>query len=257
MNKIDLLKDLIQRTEKLADEDYHALDALKKDAKMIVKNIFPDEGGGYSAEISNIRFRSHIGSDNRSVWWDEGKEKLLNLFRTLLKQRELFPQPGEDSQKRLSKKELSNEIFIVHGTDEEMKQVVARTLDTLDFEPVILHDKPNQGRTIIEKLEGESELSHFTVVLLSPDDWAYSIEQKSESAKLRARQNVVFELGYFIGKLGRAGVFVLYREADNFEMPSDFKGVVYAPYHKDGDWPMKMAQELKAFGYDVDFNKLF
>ena len=256
MNKIELLKDLIQRTEKLADEDYHALDALKKYAKMIVKNIFPDEGGGYSAEISNIRLRPCIGNDNRSVWWDEGKEKLLNLFRSLLRQEELFPEPGEDGQKPLSKKELSNEIFIVHGTDEEMKQVVARTLDTLDFEPVILHEQPNLGRAILEKLEGESELSNFAVVLLSPDDLAYSKELNADSAKYRARQNVVFELGYFIGKLGRAGVFVLYRETENFEMPSDFQGIVYEPYIKGGGWPMKMAQELRAYGYDVDSNKL-
>lgn len=254
MNKIELLKELIQRTEELPDGDYHALDALKKDAKMIVMNIFPNQGKEYSADISNIRFSSPLGGDKSRYWWNEGNVKLLNLFKTLLKQLELFSGSEKESQNRLKK--LSNKIFIVHGKDEEMKQVVARTLSDLDFKPVILHEKPNQGRTIMEKLDSESELSYFAVVLLSPDDWAYPKEQKLESAKPRARQNVVFELGYFIGKLGRAAVFVLYRETEDFEMPSDFKGVVYESYKQGGDWPMKLAKELRAYGYEVDLNKL-
>ena len=73
---------------------------------------------------------------------------------------------------------------------------------------------------------------------------------------LRARQNVIFELGFFIGKLGRNRVLVLYQEEENFEMPSDYSGVLYTPYDSSGRWQFDLIKELKACGYDVDANKL-
>ncbi|MEL7433910.1 MAG: TIR domain-containing protein, partial [Chloroflexota bacterium] len=75
--------------------------------------------------------------------------------------------------------------------------------------------------------------------------------------KTRARQNVILELGFFIGRLGRERVFVLHKRDDNFELPSDIFGVLYTPYDGDaGGWQFQLVKELKNVGYDIDMNDL-
>ena len=149
----------------------------------------------------------------------------------------------------------SQSVFIVHGHDEGMKQAVARTLEKLDFDPIILHEKPDQGRTIIEKLSDYDDVG-FAVILLSPDDMAYPKGCSPEDARPRARQNVLLELGYFINKLGRKNVVALYREEEDFEWPSDYSGVLHKPYDESGHWQLELVKELKAAKYAVDANKL-
>lgn len=107
--------------------------------------------------------------------------------------------------------QASNKVFVVHGHAEDMKQAAARILSTLGLDPIILHEQANQGKTIIEKFEAHAEVG-FAVVLLSGDDMAYpaSVERKKAKPRPRARQNVILELGYFLGKLGRNKVFILY-----------------------------------------------
>ena len=148
----------------------------------------------------------------------------------------------------------NNKIFLVHGHDGDMKQTVARTLEKLGFEPVILHEQPNRGRAIIEKFEDCSEAISFAIILLSPDDKGCEANIFPESAKSRARQNVILELGYFIGKLGRTKVLVLFKDEPDFEHPSDFVGVLYTSF-KDG-WELEMVKELQSCGYEVDANRL-
>ncbi|MDD4157710.1 MAG: nucleotide-binding protein [Candidatus Cloacimonetes bacterium] len=150
----------------------------------------------------------------------------------------------------------SNQIFVVHGHDEVMKQAVARTLEKLDLKPIILHEKPNQGRTIIEKFTDYADGVSFAVVLLSPDDKGYKKDQSSEAAKFRARQNVILELGFFIGKLGRHNVAVLFKNDLDFERPTDYDGVLYTSFDDAGKWQYDLMRELKAIGYDIDANKL-
>src|SRR5690606_22859595 len=116
-----------------------------------------------------------------------------------------------DESMLASSKEFSNKIFIVHGHDEEIKQAAARVLEKLGFDAIILHEQANKGRTVIEKFVDYSDVG-FAVVLLTPDDIAYSKRVTPEDAKFRARQNVILELGYFLGKLGRERVFVLFRQ---------------------------------------------
>ncbi|MEE9459892.1 MAG: nucleotide-binding protein [Candidatus Bathyarchaeia archaeon] len=154
-----------------------------------------------------------------------------------------------------STRKPSKEIFIVHGRDEVMKQLVARTLEKLDLDPIILHEKPNMNRTLIQKFHDHSNVS-FAVILLSADDMGYSKEEGPEKAKPRARQNVIFELGFFLGKLGRRSVVVLHQEKEGFDMPSDYAGVLYIPFDNSGSWKFNLAKELIAFGHDIDTNKL-
>lgn len=163
---------------------------------------------------------------------------------------------SEEGHKMLQEAMATKRIFVVHGHDEEMKQATARTLSTLGLEPIILHEQANEGKTLIEKFEKHADAG-FAVVLLSPDDMAYAKDSGPKTAKPRARQNVILELGYFAAKLGRARVFPLYRERSNIELPSDIAGVIYTPYDRaGGGWRFNLAKELKACGYDIDANRL-
>ena len=144
----------------------------------------------------------------------------------------------------------SNKIFIVHGHDGEARETVARFLEAIGLEPIILHEQANKGRTIIEKVEANSDVS-FAVVLLTPDDEGCS---KGGVPKPRARQNVLLELGYFIGRLGRDRVCALKRGA--VEIPSDFAGVVWEPMDAGSGWKQARGRELEAAGHTVDWNRV-
>lgn len=169
-------------------------------------------------------------------------------------------EPGYKKKKLGEKMEevkpKSNKIFIVHGHDEGMKEAVARILEKLNLEPIILHEQADRGATIIEKFEKYSENISFAIALLSPDDKGHEKTQDPQSARYRARQNVILELGYFIGRLGRENVFALLRQEENFEFPSDIFGRLYTPYDSSGYWKNKLAKELEAAGYEIDFGKL-
>jgi len=148
---------------------------------------------------------------------------------------------------------MSKKVFIVHGHDDAIKVDVARTLEKLGLEPVILHEQPSKGKTIIEKFEEHASLAQYAVVLLTPDDIGYPKNKESEK-RPRARQNVILELGYFAGRLGREHICVLYK--GDVEVPSDYIGVVYIPLDDSGAWRFKIGKELKIAGIPVDLNKL-
>lgn len=158
----------------------------------------------------------------------------------------------EASPQSKPQRKIGKIIFIVHGHDEETKEKVSRFIEKLGFEALILHEQPNKGRTIIEKFEDYSDVP-YAIILLTPDDEGYP-KNKKEQVKSRARQNVIFELGFFIGKLGRENVCALYQEG--VEIPSDYKGVLYIPLDKEDGWQLKLAKEMKAAGLSVDMNKV-
>ena len=135
----------------------------------------------------------------------------------------------------------TREVFVVHGHDGEAKESVARFLEKLGLDAIILHEQANQGRTLIEKFEISSKNVAFAVVLLTPDDLGCAAD-KPDQLVPRARQNVILELGYFMGRLGRTRVCALYK--GGVEQPSDFQGVVYIELDPAGAWRTKLAQEL-------------
>jgi len=147
---------------------------------------------------------------------------------------------------------LSKDIFVVHGHDNEAKQEVARILEKLGLHPIILHEQPDKGRTIIEKFEAHSNVG-FAVVLLTSDDVGHPKDKPAE-VKPRARQNVVLELGFFLGKLNRPRVCALLK--GDIEIPNDYAGVLYTPMDDAGAWQLKLAKEIKASDIDVNMNKL-
>lgn len=143
-----------------------------------------------------------------------------------------------------------SQVFIVHGHDDLAKVETARFIEKLGFEPIILHEQASSGKTIIEKIESYSNVG-FGVVLYTACDVG---SKKGEEANLksRARQNVVFEHGYLIGKIGRNNVTALVK--GNVETPNDISGVVYVSM--DSDWKLDLAKELRESGYAVDMNKV-
>jgi predicted nucleotide-binding protein len=140
--------------------------------------------------------------------------------------------------------------FIVHGHDEGPREAVARFLSNLGITPIILHEQANKGRTIIEKFEQHGDVP-FAVVLLTPDDVGGT---SADMLRPRARQNVILELGYFIGRLGRARVCAL--KKGDLEQPSDILGVAYVNYDDHAPWRQELAREIEAAGIEVDWNKV-
>ncbi len=162
-----------------------------------------------------------------------------------------FPDPGSKPvQLPLTRPKERRKVFIVHGHDEGPRESVARFLEKMEFEPVILHERPNKGRTIITKFQQEAADVGYAVVLMTPDDHGGKV---GEQSKPRVRQNVVFELGFFIGALGPEKVAALVK--GDVERPSDFDGVVYISIDDSG-WRLKLGKELEAAGFTVDWAKI-
>jgi predicted nucleotide-binding protein len=131
-------------------------------------------------------------------------------------------------------------VFVVHGHDTHVKTEISAFLGSLGLEPIILHERPNGGRTLITKFQEESSDVKFAVVMMTPDDVG---GKKGGTQRPRPRQNVIFELGFFIGKLGSPMVCALF--TDDVERPSDFDAVVYISYGADGHWKEELARELR------------
>ena len=165
---------------------------------------------------------------------------------------------GEDASQPIASSNVpkggkmnTNKVFVVHGRDEGTKSTVARFLENKNLEPVILSEQPDEGLTIIEKFEKHAQSVRFAVVLLTPDDVG-ALQGDENDLKPRARQNVILELGYFIGYLGRPRVCALLK--GEVEKPSDYYGVIYIHMDDHGAWQQQLVKNLKAADMDVNAN---
>ena len=146
---------------------------------------------------------------------------------------------------------VNRKVFLVHGHQHGARETVARFLEKLELEPVILDEEANRGRTVIEKFLDHSNAA-FAIVLVIGDDVGGVMGPNPTALRPRARQNVIFELGYFVGSLGRDRVCALYEP--EVEMPSDFGGVGYVKFDREGNWKVLLAKELNAASIKVDMN---
>jgi len=145
-------------------------------------------------------------------------------------------------------KSLSGDkIFIIHGHDDHLKKEVQLLLERADLDDVVLHERPDKGRNLIDKLIEEGVSACYVIALLSPDDY-------QADGSYRARQNVVLEIGYFLGKLGKSKVRMIVKKG--IEIPSDLQGILYEPYDASGNWRMRLLKEIKAAGIEVNINKV-
>ncbi len=200
-------------------------------------------------ELAALFLESMI-KEVEEYWEDENQ---ITSSRTTGKKQQDGEQTLKSSGAQKNDSSSSNKVFVIHGRDEGTKDMVARFLEQLRLNPVILHEQANLGRTIIEKFEDHAHVG-FAVALLTPDD-AGSLQGEENSSKPRARQNVIFEFEYFIGKLGRERVCALVK--GDVEKPSDYDGVLYIPLDSSDGWKNKLIRELKTAGIQVDANLAF
>ncbi|MDE0404757.1 MAG: nucleotide-binding protein [Nitrospira sp.] len=184
-------------------------------------------------------------------YWEDDNQITSSSTRREKQQDE--EQPLKSSGALRNDPPSSNKVFVIHGGDNGTKQTVARFLERLSLKPVILHEQPNEGRTIIEKFEDHADV-RFAVALLTPDDVG-SLKEERNNLNPRARQNVIFEFGYFIGKLGRERVCALVK--GDVEKPSDYDGVLYISLDDSDGWKMGLIKELKSAGFQLDANRAF
>ena len=125
-------------------------------------------------------------------------------------------------------RKLKPASFIVHGHDSkalgDLKRFIQHRLSWQT--PRVLREMPSGGRTLIEKFEDAVRTVDVVFVLLTPDDKAAPANAPDEM-KRRARQNVIFEMGYFFGKMQRAGGRIILLHHGDVELPSDVHGIVY------------------------------
>jgi predicted nucleotide-binding protein len=222
------------------------------DSPNINSVIHAGGNGGLYAGMSEDEYCDYLRSSF------ENKIKLLRScveqLQTDIELSQLTVSPDEDTNVKPQHIPSSDKVFVVHGHNNGMKETVARFLERLELEPIILHEKANAGRTIIEKFSDYSDVQ-FAVVLLTADDEGKARASTGELA-LRARQNVILELGYFLGKLGRTRVCALYEVG--VEIPSDYQGVLFVELDSSSDrWRYELVRELRIAGFDVDANRIF
>lgn len=265
------LEERIEKGKQLLEADIQSpaqLDSLKSDRKNwhdynkeLLGTVFSNEKIAKEYERHSHGALFMVGSRSLGQEINDYRESVqfkLNALDSILGRLELFTEPvgaasATPSAQQPMTKDAQTHVFIVHGHDNELKEQVARLITDLGLKPIILHEQENMGQTLIEKLERNANKSAFAIILLTPDDFGYSVKEGPEEAKPRARQNVVLELGYFIGRLGRERTCALYK---GVTAPSDFDGVVYTPADESQAWRFNVAKELRAAGYSVDMNKL-
>lgn len=152
--------------------------------------------------------------------------------------------------------EYTRDVFVVHGHDGELKNELARFLERLEFRPIILHEQPDRGQTIVQKLQYEASRVGYAFILHTPDDEGRQ-RGAEENFSARSRQNVVFEHGMFVGQFTSRRVCAIVREG--VEFPSDLSGVIYKKIPRGGginSIAFELVAELRAAGYVIDANKL-
>ena len=138
-------------------------------------------------------------------------------------------------------------VFISYGHDEEIIKTVVKFVENLGLKVTVPDEQPSKGQTIIDKFEEHADEAGFAIVLLTPDDIGSS--KATGKRKFRARQNVIFELGYLLGGLGGKRVCALYKEG--VELPSDIRGVAYVPMDSEDAWKLKLSQGMRKAGLPV------
>lgn len=229
--------------------------------KICIANVFPDSSDHVEEfeEIFHEKYGLYetLQSAPYAFNFSQNYSKALKSADTLLESMmEEVEEYWSDSSHQPSNSQQTNEppqskeVFVIHGKDENIKNEVKILLAEVGLEPVILAEQASKGLTIIEKFERHADVA-FAVALLTPDDRG---SESSETEQMfRARQNVVFELGFFLGKLGRERVCALTK--GTVEIPSDYSGVVYIDLAQ-SDWKYELVRELRKAGLDADANKI-
>jgi predicted nucleotide-binding protein len=259
---VDVTKKLQLIDKQISDaKDGHPEDfaAWKNQTEVVLRTIFGIGHPTYESFL-RTRFSSQVISVDRpsdgAAFREKGVKSVLALLGGAKLELQLSAEApraaeGDDSNER--KTAANGRVFIVHGHDTSLKNEAARFLRDLTGEdPVILHEQPDGGRSLIEKFEASAATTGYAVVLLTADDFGRAKGETTD--QLRGRQNVVFEMGFFFGSLGRGNVAVIHDEG--VEEPGDVRGMLYVPRDDAGAWKMRIAREIDHAGIAVEWAAL-
>lgn len=227
--------------------------------ELVTKNFLGQAFGTLSPNVNAIIDIGKYGSfptGANDEWWENQRAKnlqskisslegLVDLLETEI------ATSGETPAAVAAPLQDSRRVFLVHGHNHGLLHEVARFLERLQLTPIILREQPNSGKTIIEKFVEFADVG-YAVVLLTGDDRGGTVNTPFEQQQMRARQNVIFELGYFLGRLSRNRVTALH--TPGVEVPSDYSGVAFVAVDDRGAWRLELAKELKAAGLSIDMN---
>lgn len=256
MNSYEKLVCIINQIDDFIDKQVTSKDpgfqAWKSETNRFLIGQYGERSYEYK-EFNSFRFAPAaipFGQSDR-VFVDACKKDLEQVKAIL--QSYLKEIPDSATRRKDEMISVNNKVFIVHGHDDLAKITVARSLERMGFEAIILHEQPDEGKTIIEKIEKYSDVS-YAVVIYTECDIGRDKTKGDSMNRNRARQNVVFEHGYLIGKLGRDHVCALVK--GDVETPGDISGVVYTPMDDNMAWEVSLYKNMKAIGISVDMNKL-
>ena len=253
-NALDAIPGLMQISYSSTD-----FNRWKRNTEIAIENTFPSKQrhmSDFKAAISPPRIYTGFGTPEQAQKiYTDNLEAAQPVLQSMINEiEEYWPdETSSDDSMQIAtvSKQMNNRVFVVHGRDTGTKEILVRFLENLKLEPIVLQELPDQGRTIIEKFEDYSNGAGFAVVLFTPDDEG-SLANGTSERQPRARQNVIFELGYFIGKLGRDRTCALVKE--DVEILSDYSGVLYIPFDDLEGWKLRLVRELTSAGFDIDAN---
>lgn len=224
--------------------------------EIVIRSIFGDESPMHR-KLEGVRYSPMMWTESTDFapYRRLGVQETISLLEASKLEIELQYADKLPNEDKRSEPAPARRIFIVHGQNDARKYELEAFLQKLVSEPpTILHQQPNAGRVLIEKFEQSAASVGYAVVLLTGDDVGRSLSLDVADERPRARQNVVFELGFFIGLIGRARVTVLYEPG--VELPSDISGLVYVPLDNAGAWKGKLASEIDHSGIEVNWAAL-
>lgn len=196
------------------------LDEIQRKTHMLIRQIF-GEDSEYLRDLNKISFQNAFGEQDMEIWV-RGWNKFRNLLNVMLEELQIKISSQLDEQSNAMTRFLSlrNEVFIVHGHDElNLLRLQKLLRERWELDSIIMSDQPGKGRTLIEKFEEEAQRSAYAIVLMTPDD----LIQLDEDNYTQARPNVIFELGWFYGRLGRPNVCILFKRGTRIH--SDLDGI--------------------------------
>jgi predicted nucleotide-binding protein len=252
-DRIELGKEMFNREIKTTDE----LDVLNKDYTNwndfnieLIKWAFSDSDNQYGYKYSKLNGMVGFMDSMRRVDTSRPAYKLkiakeriensTNYMERLVAKLPLLPTSDKIKKIQTAERDFTNVGFIVHGHNDTLKLEVARFLEKdLNKGAIILHEEASQGRTVVEKFENYSDVD-FAIALWTNDDLGKA--KDNQDLMPRARQNVIFETGFFLGKIGRENVIILHESG--IEIPSDYSGVVYVAI--EGNWKDTLRKEIEA-----------
>ena len=250
------------------------IDRLNLDRIYMVKEIIEPYSQGNSFQFGDKMFEPSEVADFKIVRTTSDVSSLFYDFKHGTDVTSEFKVRSKEEKKQTRKGVVaSKNVFIVHGRDDKQALRLQKYLkDKLKVDAVMFDDLPDKGRTIIEQLEYIRDNVGYAFVIVTPDDVGCLTEDIEEFGKMvaglesvkaqtigrmfelfhtRARQNVVFELGLFMGALGRKKVCCLLKQ-DTEERPSDIDGILYKPFNKSvSEIFHEIPEELTEAGYEI------